>query len=74
MKNYLRAHLQEHKVYQSARQEFVGGDREMILLDANENPYDWPYHRYPDPLQGKLKSVYPNGKSGSGSNLSRQWL
>lgn len=55
MKNYLRRHLQNHKIYQSARQEFVGNDREMILLDANENPFDWPYNRYPDPLQGQLK-------------------
>lgn len=62
MKNYLRAHLQKHKVYQSARQEFVGGDREMILLDANENPYDWPYHRYPDPLQAKLKKCISKWK------------
>lgn len=55
MKNYLRQHLQNHSIYQSARQEFVGSDRDMILLDANENPYEWPYNRYPDPNQQKLK-------------------
>lgn len=55
MKNYLRSHLQKHKIYQSARQEFVGSSKEMILLDANENPFDWPYNRYPDPMQGQLK-------------------
>ncbi len=43
------------KSYQSARQEFVGSDREMILLDANENPFNTGLNRYPDPFQGKLK-------------------
>ena len=56
MKNYLRKHLQNHAIYQSARQEFTEGAKEMILLDANENPFDWPYNRYPDPMQQKLRS------------------
>ena len=43
------------KPYKSARQEFVNDGREMILLDANENPFDSDVNRYPDPLQGKLK-------------------
>ena len=43
------------KAYQSAREEFVGGTREMILLDANENPYPSAVNRYPDPMQRELK-------------------
>lgn len=43
------------KPYQSAREEFVGGDREMILLDANESPFENGMNRYPDPMQVKLK-------------------
>ena len=43
------------KAYQSAREEFVGGAREMILLDANENPYPSAVNRYPDPMQKELK-------------------
>lgn len=39
--------------YSSAREEFSGAD--AILLDANENPFNSPYNRYPDPLQRKLK-------------------
>lgn len=39
--------------YSSARSEFKG--RADIFLDANENPYDTGYNRYPDPLQWKLK-------------------
>ncbi|MFW6290344.1 MAG: histidinol-phosphate transaminase, partial [Mariniphaga sp.] len=27
----------------------------MVFLDANENPWNQPYNRYPDPLQKKLK-------------------
>lgn len=54
MKNYLRKHLQKHKVYQSARQEFDDISQELILLDANENPFDLPYSRYPDPMQKEL--------------------
>lgn len=39
--------------YSSARSEYKGGAD--IFLDANENPYDTGYNRYPDPLQWKLK-------------------
>ncbi len=39
--------------YSSARSEYKG--RADIFLDANENPYDTGYNRYPDPLQWKLK-------------------
>jgi len=28
-----------------------------VFLDANENPYNQPYNRYPDPLQLELKSL-----------------
>ena len=43
------------KPYASARSEFKLGDREMILLDANENPFNNGMNRYPDPMQLKLK-------------------
>jgi histidinol-phosphate aminotransferase len=43
------------KGYRSAREEFVGSDRKMILLDANENPFETGINRYPDPLQNNLK-------------------
>ncbi|MGB1979170.1 MAG: histidinol-phosphate transaminase [Flavobacteriaceae bacterium] len=56
MKNYLRKHLQNHTVYQSARQEFAEDTKAMILLDANENPFKLTYNRYPDPMQQKLRS------------------
>ena len=41
--------------YSCARDEFKGRDA-RVFLDANENPYNAPYNRYPDPLQLQLKS------------------
>ena len=39
--------------YSSARDEYKG--EEAIFLDANENPYNSPLNRYPDPQQRSLK-------------------
>ena len=39
--------------YSCARTDFKGVA--SVYLDANENPYDTLYNRYPDPLQWKLK-------------------
>ena len=38
------------KPYSSARDEYSGAEA-SIFLDANENPYNTPNNRYPDPLQ-----------------------
>ena len=40
--------------YSCARDEFKGMEAH-VFLDANENPYNDPINRYPDPLQEKLK-------------------
>lgn len=40
--------------YSSARNEYAGHEAH-VFLDANENPYNQPYNRYPDPLQEELK-------------------
>lgn len=39
--------------YSSARDEFKG--EAEVYLDANENPFNNPYNRYPDPLQLRVK-------------------
>ena len=54
-KKYIRTHLLSLTPYQSAREEFTADGREMILLDANENPFATEVNRYPDPLQLELK-------------------
>ena len=42
--------------YSSARDEFTDSDKEMIFLDANENPFENGLNRYPDPQQRKVKT------------------
>jgi len=50
----LRANIRNLKPYSSAREEFSG--EATAFLDANENPYNSPWNRYPDPRQVKLKT------------------
>ena len=49
----IRKNIQAMQPYSSARDEFQG--EATVFLDANENPYNHPYNRYPDPLQWELK-------------------
>lgn len=49
----IRPNILRMKPYSSARDEYKGEDG--VFLDANENPFNNPYNRYPDPLQNKLK-------------------
>nr|MCU0357839.1 histidinol-phosphate transaminase [Cyclobacteriaceae bacterium] len=41
----IRPNISNLKPYSTARDEFKGAAD--IYLDANENPYPSPYHRYP---------------------------
>ncbi|MFV0553177.1 MAG: histidinol-phosphate transaminase [Mangrovibacterium sp.] len=54
MQHLLRQNIKDLAAYSSARDEFSG--EAMVFLDANENPYNEPYNRYPDPLQLDLKA------------------
>ena len=49
----LRKNIAALKPYSSARDEYTG--EAMVFLDANENPFNEPFNRYPDPLQRELK-------------------
>jgi len=53
MDRLLRANIRNLKPYSSARDEFSG--EAAVFLDANENPFNSPWNRYPDPHQRKLK-------------------
>lgn len=53
IQNLLRKNILTLLPYSSARDEYTG--EAMVFLDANENPFNAPYNRYPDPLQQKLK-------------------
>ncbi|MDR1115047.1 MAG: histidinol-phosphate transaminase [Tannerella sp.] len=50
----VRENIRNLKPYSCARYEFKG--EASVFLDANENPMNTPYNRYPDPLQEELKA------------------
>ena len=54
--------------YSCARDEFNGMEAH-VFLDANENPYNDPINRYPDPLQEKLKACLAPLKDVSPSQI-----
>ena len=49
-----RKNIWNLKPYSSARDEYKGFTA-SVFLDANENPYNSPTNRYPDPMQRELK-------------------
>ncbi len=53
IKDLVRQNIYNLKPYSCARDEFKG--EASVFLDANENPLNNPYNRYPDPLQIELK-------------------
>jgi len=53
--NLVRENIKTLKPYSSARDEFKAFDKEMVFLDANENPFINGVNRYPDPQQTDLK-------------------
>jgi len=56
LKELTRPNIWELKPYSSARDEYKGAEA-TVFLDANENPYNNPFNRYPDPLQRDLKEM-----------------
>lgn len=65
LKELTRPNIWKLKPYSSARDEYNGAAA-SVFLDANENPYNLPHNRYPDPMQrdlkaelGKIKGVAP---------------
>ncbi len=63
----IRKNIKDLKPYSSARDEFQG--TADAFLDANENPYNYPYNRYPDPLQRKLKNKIAKIKNVHDENI-----
>lgn len=64
LQQLIRRNILALKPYTCARNEFNG--EASIFIDANENPYNNNYNRYPDPLQivlkeriAKIKGVRP---------------
>jgi len=64
LQQLVRKNVWNMKPYSSARDEFKG--EASVFIDANENPLNDRYNRYPDPLQwklkekiGKVKNIHP---------------
>ncbi len=55
LKELCRDNIWNLAPYSCARNEF-SGKTARVFLDANENPYNSPYNRYPDPLQTEVKA------------------
>ncbi len=52
----VRPNIQKLKAYSSARGEFQSNGNPMMLLDANESPYENGLNRYPDPQHIELRT------------------
>ncbi|MDD3080113.1 MAG: histidinol-phosphate transaminase [Paludibacter sp.] len=63
----LRENIRKLQPYSCARDEFKG--EASVYLDANENPYNAPYNRYPDPLQWELKEKISKVKHVAPENI-----
>lgn len=55
--NLLRKNVKKMSAYSSARDEFNASEENYLFLDANENPFNTDYNRYPDPYQHELKAA-----------------
>ncbi len=56
LQELVRPNVWNLQPYSSARDEYKGMEA-SVFLDANENPYNAPFNRYPDPLQEDLKCM-----------------
>lgn len=63
-----RPNIWKLKPYSSARDEYKGVTA-SVFLDANENPYNLAYNRYPDPMQWDLKAELSKRKGVSPEHI-----
>lgn len=68
LKDLTRQNIRNLAPYSSARNEYAGREA-RVFLDANENPYNQPYNRYPDPLQLELKMTLSKVKGVPAENI-----
>lgn len=67
LKQIVRPNIWALKPYSCARDEFKG--EASVYLDANENPYNAPFNRYPDPLQLSVKAEIEKVKGVAVKNI-----
>jgi histidinol-phosphate aminotransferase len=63
----LRNNIRSLQPYSCARDEFKG--EASVYMDANENPYNAPFNRYPDPLQWEVKEQITRVKGVPAENI-----
>lgn len=68
IKDLTRPNIWSLAPYSSARNEY-SGHVAHVFLDANENPFNGPYNRYPDPLQEELKESLSKIKNVPAENI-----
>ncbi len=68
LESLVRPNIWSLSPYSSARDEYKGLKAE-VFLDANENPYNSPLNRYPDPLQERLKTAIAAYKQVPAANI-----
>lgn len=68
LKELTRPNIWSLAPYSSARNEY-NGHVAHVFLDANENPYNAPYNRYPDPLQQEVKERLAKIKGVAADNI-----
>lgn len=67
LQKIVRKNIWNLKPYSCARDEFQG--EASVFLDANENPNDTGFNRYPDPLQKELKAKISDIKNIAIQNI-----
>ena len=66
----VRANIKALKPYSSARDEYKDAtSKEVIFLDANENPFENGVNRYPDPQQQAVKALLSSMKNVESGNI-----
>lgn len=68
LQSLVRPNIWALEPYSSARDEYKGVAAE-VFLDANENPYNAPVNRYPDPLQEQLKALLAKDKTVAANRI-----
>lgn len=63
----LRPNIYNLMPYSSARDEFTGSA--SVFLDANENPFETGFNRYPDPYQQAVKQKIAEVKGTKAENI-----
>lgn len=67
LEKLVRPNIWKLEPYSCARTEFTG--EASTFLDANENPYNDPYNRYPDPFQVEVKKQIVKVKGSTPKNI-----